>query len=91
MADEIRSSSGEFKIFTESSVYTDFQNELDIRIKMLRDLMEDPDMKHTGRDYDVFRGGLKNLRQMKEIFTDLYENKKEDEERAQEKQGGNNV
>lgn len=56
-------------------MYTDLMNELDNRIEALTILLRDEDLVKTGRDYDLYRGGLKNMEQMKTIFHDLMNNK----------------
>lgn len=71
MKDEFVSSPMEFNSFMETSVYKDFCNELDIRIEMLTSKLDDEDMEYSGRDYDLFRGGIRNMRQMKLIFNDM--------------------
>lgn len=68
------SSPEEFQTFMETSVYKDFLSELDIRVEELLRLLTDEDLEYTGRDYDLFRGGVKNLNQMKVIFEDLKHN-----------------
>ena len=71
MLDEFKSSPEEFRSFMQTSVFTDFKNELDIRINMLTSKLDDEDMEYNGRHYDLFRGGIRNMKQMKDIFTDM--------------------
>ena len=68
---EILSTEGELRGFIESSMYKDFSNELDIRIAALLEMLTDENLQGTGRFYDLTRGGIKNLRQMKDVFEDL--------------------
>ncbi len=72
---EIFSEADEFARFIEGSLHRDFINELNVRIHQLNELLEDEDLQWSGRHYDLFRGGIKNMRQMKEIFHGLRENK----------------
>jgi len=72
LEERIISSAGDIKVFIESSIHNDFIHELNIRIEKLQDLLYDPEQDYNGRDYDVFRGGMRNLREMKEIFNDLH-------------------
>ena len=71
MEDKFISSPGDFHSFMETSVYKDFCNELDIRIEMLTMKLDDEHMEYSGRDYDLFRGGIRNMRQLKLIFNDM--------------------
>ena len=86
MDERIVSSPGDFRVFMESSIYRDFLKELDNRIEMLDVSLRDEELEHTGRHYDLFRGGIKNMNQMKTIFEDLLNNKENDleEERHEE-------
>lgn len=68
---EILSTEGELRGFVDSSMYKDFVSELDVRIHELVMNLEDSELSHTGRFYDLLRGGIKNMRQMKDIFEDL--------------------
>lgn len=83
MDSEIRSSVEEFNAFINSSVHQDFLAELNVRIEYLTGLVVDLDLAATGRDYDMFRGGIKNLREMREIFTQLRDNKSDDMSREE--------
>lgn len=71
MKDEFVSSPMEFNSFMETSVFRDFCNELNIRIEQLTSMLDDEDMKYSGREYDLFRGGIRTHKQMKLIFTDM--------------------
>lgn len=77
-SNNILSSPEEIRNFLKSSIYSDFINELEIRIEMLTALQDDFELKYTGRAYDMFRGGKFNLLQMKEIFPEMLENKLND-------------
>lgn len=68
------STPGMIEEFKKTSVFRDFIYEVDVRMKYLESLLLDIDLKHSGREYDLFRGGLKNLNDMKEIFNDIEAN-----------------
>lgn len=72
---DIISSEESFNNFMQGTIYKDFINELSIRIAQLQELLEDTDLDYTGRHYDLFRGGILCLRQMKDIFNCLKDNK----------------
>lgn len=57
--------------FIETSLHSDFQRELEIRIDMLTLMLDDPDQKYKGRDYDVFRGGKRAFIEVRNLFTDM--------------------
>jgi len=73
-----RCSASQLEEFLKSSVYRDFVDEMDLRINMLRDVMEDSPMT----EYSETKGALQALRKMASIFVDLYENAKTDAEHA---------
>ncbi len=75
---DVNSSPGEFKKFMEGSIYGDYLREIKVREDETIGLLEDPDSEYSGRDYDRFRGRLKNLREMKDIFIGMMENKMND-------------
>jgi hypothetical protein len=68
---EILSTQSELEGFEETTIYKDYAKELDVRITALTMCLRDAEMKFSGREYDMFRGGIKNMEQMKEIFRDL--------------------
>jgi hypothetical protein len=68
---EVMSSQTELEEFEHTTIYKDFINELAIRIAHLKAGLMDDELVLSGRQYDVFRGGIKNMEQMKEIFRDL--------------------
>ena len=76
----IHSSVGQFDGFIASSLYKDFCTELDVRIDRLIAKLEDENLEHNGRYYDLLRGGIKNMRQMKGIFQDLMHGKETQDE-----------
>lgn len=59
------------KEFIEGVLHADFQREMDIRIEMLDNMLEDVNMKYTGRQYDLFRGGKRAFVEVKNIFIDI--------------------
>lgn len=59
--------------FTESVLHADFQREISIRIEMLTRMLDDPDQKYNGRDYDVYRGGKRAFIEVRNLFTDMLE------------------
>ena len=69
-----KSSVHELERFIESTVYTDFINEIDVRIEDLRDVLESADNKlvHSAQ------GAIKLAREFKDIFECIVENKKAD-------------
>jgi len=72
---EIISTEGMFNDFINSSIHQDFLNEIDIRIDFYKNCLVDEDIKFTGREYDVFRGFITNLKHCRNIFLTLRENK----------------
>lgn len=75
---EIISSPGEFESFISGSIHEDYLRELKFREEETVGLLEDPAGQYSGRDYDRFRGRLQNMRELKEIFATLMENKRDD-------------
>ena len=57
--------------FTKTLLHRDFQREVQIRIDALTQMLDDTSMKYNGRDYDVFRGGKRALREVQNIFHDI--------------------
>jgi hypothetical protein len=55
--------------FEQTTIYKDYVKELDVRIDELTNALQDEGF--SGRQYDVFRGGIKNMKQMKTVFQDL--------------------
>lgn len=86
LKDEFKSSPEEMRSFINSTLHKDFVNELSIRILMLSNKLTDFDMEHSEREYDLFRGGIKNMEQMKTIFADMAEAKEADIREAQTKE-----
>lgn len=88
---DIKSSAGEINSFMESSLHEDFLSELDFRIALYKEYLVDSNVELSGREYDVLRGFVTNLRHTKDVFNMLYEAKgeKEAEETInEEKQNG---
>ncbi len=79
--EEFMASPNEFAEFMSTYVYRDYLTEITIREAETVGLLEDVDNEYSGRDYDRFRGRLKNLREMKDIFIGLMENKENDIEK----------
>ncbi len=92
---EYTSTPGMIDDFIKSPVYADFMAELKIRISMLRDQLESTGWTETikmgddtksithdykGKDYDIFRGGIENMRQMEYIFQTIRDNISDDNE-----------
>lgn len=90
---EYLSSPQQMEDFKRTTIYVDFINELKVRIEMLRDQLEETGYtdnegkQHTykGSDYDLFRGGITNMRQMVDIFDNMKENIIADREAEAEK------
>lgn len=64
----------EFEQFIKTTVYDDYLGEIDCRIEDLRSLLEVAD----GKKYLTVQGAIKSLRESREIFIDLIENRKND-------------
>ena len=67
----LRASKEEIREFINSGLYQDFLDELDIRINELTVYLDDFDRIYNGRDYDMFRGGKRNMMEMKRIFPEF--------------------
>lgn len=74
---EIMSTQEQIDTFIKGSLHQDYLNELDCRIEYYKEGLVDQDITYTGRDYDVLRGFITNLRNMRELFTDMLMNKGE--------------
>jgi len=81
---QIKSSPNEIKHFMNSSVYSDFIHELDLRIIETSLMLDDFDVTYTGRQCDMFRGRKRNLLEMKELFSDMVKNKISDDSELKE-------
>jgi len=75
---EIHSLPEDIQSFMGSKLYQDLLNELDIRIMQITTLLDDVELKYTGRQYDMFRGAKQNMQFMKTLFPDMLANKKAD-------------
>lgn len=75
---EIMSDPEDIERFISSRLYTDFVAELDVRIEQITTLLDDVELKFTGRQYDMFRGAKQNMQFMKTLFPDMLANKKAD-------------
>jgi hypothetical protein len=71
---KIGAAASQVEQFLESALYQDFINEIQYRISYLDGLLTDLDLKYSGRDYDMFRGGKKNLLEMIELFPQMLQN-----------------
>lgn len=70
-----------FDAFLDSGVYEDFLGEMDTRIEDLRDFLESGD----GKKFHETRGAVAFARQVKDIFINLRENRKDDIEEEERK------
>lgn len=68
---KVNSSLHEISSFIETELHADFQREISLRIENLNTLLSDQDLKYTGRDYDVFRGGIRAFTEVLNIFKDM--------------------
>ena len=68
------SSPGQIEDFTKGLVFKDFLHEIEIRLEAHRSILEDPEAQMTGREYDIVRGVIFELRNMKLIFHNIAEN-----------------
>ena len=73
--------------FMESTLYQDFLSEIMVRIEAMRDLNEECDSKM----YLETRGGIKALRLISGIFTDLLNNANVEVDNINLKRGEGNV
>jgi hypothetical protein len=64
--------------FIAGSLHQDFLNELKIRQDQITELLDDPSLKFSGRQYDMFRGAKQNLKYVEALFIDMLANKKHD-------------
>jgi hypothetical protein len=64
------STPGMLQDFMETTIHSDFLNEIHIRIESMRDLNEECDSK----TYLETRGAIKGLRMVAGIFENLYQN-----------------
>jgi hypothetical protein len=60
-------------------LYQDYLREIDIQIKLLENVLFDPDLEYTGRHYDLFRGAKRKALDLKDVFINLLDALKEDE------------
>ena len=75
----INSTPEDIKKFMSSMLYKDYLREIDIQIKLLDNVLFDPDLEYTGRHYDLFRGAKRKALDLKDIFINLLNALKEDE------------
>lgn len=83
--EELLSSPAEIERFMASSLYTDYINEINMRVFILINLLDDSELEYSGRDYDMFRGGKKALLDLQDIFQSMMANKLNDLEKEIEK------
>ncbi len=69
-----RSFHGNIKEFLKTTIHADFLHEIDLRIKPMNDILDDPELVYNGRTYDLARGGKRTLVEAKTIFEDILEN-----------------
>jgi len=73
--DTIISSVEDISDFMKSSLYKDFLKVVNTGVDCLTVYLRDTNQEYTIRDYDLFRGGIKNLEEMTELFPQLLEAK----------------
>jgi len=71
----IRSSPEDLRRFLSSTIYKDFISEIDLRLIQTSLMLEDFECQFSGRQYDMFRGRKRNLLEMKQLFSDMLQNK----------------
>lgn len=75
------SKSVDVKHFLDSRIHMDYLGELDLRIEHMRDSLEDPQpTTEDGTNHEMTRGAIKVLREIKDIFTNIYNNASTEEE-----------
>lgn len=67
----VNSSATDVENFSNGALHGDYQRWIKLELETLRSLIDDEDMKYTGRDYDKFRGGIKAFKQMLVFFPEL--------------------
>lgn len=67
----INSSIKDIELFMKSTLYQDYLRELSIQIKLLDNVLFDPDLEYTGRHYDLFRGAKRKALDAKDIFINM--------------------
>lgn len=75
---EIKTPPEDIERFIGGTLHGDFINELKLRQEQITGLLDDPGLKFTGRQYDMFRGAKQNLRFVEDLFVDMLHNKKHD-------------
>jgi len=75
----INSTVADIESFMQSTLYQDYLREIDIQIKLLENVLFDPDLEYTGRHYDLFRGAKRKALDLKDVFINLLDALKEDE------------
>ncbi len=63
----------EVDIFIKSPLHEDFRRWIDFRIEQLNVILDDDDLKFSGRQYDQARGGKRFAKEMREFFLEMYE------------------
>ena len=69
-----RSTPGQLNEFMTTIMHQDFLNEIDLRIEQMRDYYEDCNKA----EYLETRGGIKLLRMVRDIFSNLHDNAESD-------------
>ena len=67
----MKCSKREIEDFMLTGLYQTFIERLDIYLEETQIEMDDFELKHTGRMYDMLRGGKRVLLEMKSFFPDL--------------------
>jgi hypothetical protein len=76
----VYSTAEEVELFMKTPLYQDYLREIDIQIKLLDNALFDPDLEYTGRHYDLFRGAKRKALDLKDMFVNLLEALKLEEE-----------
>jgi hypothetical protein len=75
----VNSTEADIESFMKSALYQDYLREINIQIKLLENVLFDPDLEYTGRHYDLFRGAKRKALDLKDVFINLLDALKEDE------------
>lgn len=82
--DSIDSSAEDIQAFMSSSLYKDFLKVINTGVICLTERLKDTNLTYTLRDYDLFRGGIKNLEEMGDLFPQLLMFKQDELNKQQE-------
>ncbi len=73
----VNSSIVDIENFMKSALYQDYLREIDIQIRLLDNVLFDPDLEYTGRHYDLFRGAKRKALDLKDVFINILKALKE--------------